>query len=102
MERRIISDAQITASSTFNSNTHKGKEARLNNNRCWCSATATQTNQWVRIDLEKRLRVTGIAIQGDPAYTPNYIKKFKLKYSIDGTLYHFTREDWSIDKVSMK
>eukprot|EP00794_Sanderia_malayensis_P008095 gene8095-8963_t len=95
MERRIISDAQITASSTFNSNTHKGKEARLNNNRCWCSATATQTNQWVRIDLEKPLRVTGIAIQGDPNFFPNYIKKFKLKYSIDGTLYDFIRDGFS-------
>eukprot|EP00794_Sanderia_malayensis_P016255 gene16255-17897_t len=97
MERRIITDAQITESSTY-SNTHKGKEARLNNNRCWCSANNVQTNQWVRIDLEKPLRVTGIAIQGDPNFLPNYIKKFELKYSIDGSIYQFTKESVGLPK----
>eukprot|EP00794_Sanderia_malayensis_P007927 gene7927-8782_t len=100
MERRIISDAQITASSTYNQNTHTGKEARLHNGRCWCSASGTQIlDQWVKIDLEKRLRVTGIAIQGDPAYTPNYIKKFKLKYSIDGTIYFVAKGNRQHDKI---
>ncbi len=102
MERRIISDAQITASSTYNANSHSGKEARLHNGRSWCSATSSQINQWVKVDLEKPLQITGIAIQGDPVYPPNYIKKFKLKYSTDGSLFFFTRDSFHYPKVRFK
>ncbi len=99
MERRIIDDAQITYSTTFNAATHSGKEARLNNNRCWCSAATAQFNQWLKVDLRKTLQITGIAIQGDPSYSANYIAKFKLRYSTNGNIYLFTRDVLGADKV---
>ncbi len=68
----------------------------------WCSATSSQTNQWVKVDLEKPLQITGIAIQGDPVHPPNYIKKFKLKYSTDGSLFFHTKDSFHYDKVSFK
>ena len=87
MERKIIADSQITQSSVYNANTHQGFQARLNNNKCWCSATAQQSNQWVRVDLKHPMSITGIATQGDPNWPPNFVTKFKLRYSVDGSDY---------------
>ena len=39
------------------------------------------------------MSIRGISIQGDPGYTPNYIKKFKLRYSVDGTAFLYKTFD---------
>ena len=95
MKRRIILDGQITESSYYkNRPISKGYNARLDNNECWCSFTgSTLLQQWVKVDLRYPMSIRGISIQGDPGYTPNYIKKFKLKYSVDGTIYLDKKDD---------
>ena len=94
MKRRIILDEQITESSVYlNRQTLKGFNARLDNTDCWCSHTSSQANQWVKVDLRYPLSIRGIKIQGNPAYTPNYIKKFQLRYSTDGTNFLYKTSD---------
>ncbi len=94
MEHGIILDAQITESTTFGSFTHRGKEARLNNNRCWCSKTGTViTDQWVKVDLKKPMSITGIKIQGDPGWPKNYLTKFKLDYNYDDRTTFYNKID---------
>ena len=41
----------------------------------------------MKVDLRYPMSIRGISIQGDPRHTPNYIKKFKLRYSVDGTAF---------------
>ena len=33
------------------------------------------------------MSIRGISIQGDPNYTPNYITRFKFRYSVDGIIF---------------
>ena len=101
MKRRIILDGQITESSFYkNGQSHKGFQARLDNNQCWCSFTgSTLLNQWVKVDLRYPMSIRGISIQGDPNHNPNYIKKFKLKYSVDGTNFLFKKDRVGTEKV---
>ena len=101
MERKIIADSQITQSSVYAANTHEGYQARLNNNQCWCSATAQQSNQWVRVDLKHPMSITGIATQGDPNWPPNFVTKFNLRYSVDGNNYRYKIDNFNHVKVSM-
>ena len=95
MKRRIILNEQITESSYFrNLQDYKGFSARLDNNYAWCSFTgSTLDQQWVKVDLRYPMSIRGISIQGDPQYFPNYIKKFKLRYSVDGTAFLYKTDD---------
>ena len=94
MEEWIIADAQITASSSYNANTHSAKEARLNSARSWCSKNGTNiTEQWVKVDLQKPMSITGIKIQGDANNPSNYITKFKLDYNYDGGTVFYDKID---------
>ena len=99
MERKIITDSQITASTTYSSPSHAGYQARLNNDKGWCSATNAQSNAWVKVDFGRRLSVRGITIQGDPNHPANYITKFKLKYSINGNNFYII-DNTNVQKVS--
>lgn len=102
MKRLIIQNDQITESSFYlNRASHKGYAARLDNGNCWCSSTgSTITKQWVKVDLRFPASITGITIQGDPNYAPNYIKKFKLSYGTDGTNFFYKIDDRNIELVS--
>jgi len=94
MKRRIILDEQITESSVLmNLQNRKGFNARLDNYDCWCSHTSSQSNQWVKVDLRYPMSIRGIKIQGDYGYPPNYIKKFQLRYSTDGTNFLYKTSD---------
>ena len=95
MKRRIILDEQITESSAYlNRQNRKGFNARLDNGDCWCSLTrSTLSQQWVKVDLRYPMSIRGITIQGDPGYTLNYIEKFRLRYSTDGTNFTYKTED---------
>ena len=97
MKRSIILDQQVTESSVKNNlQTRKGFNARLDGLNCWCSITGSLLfEQWVKVDLRYPMSIRGISIQGDPGSSQNYVKKFKLRYSVDGTnfLYKTTDKD---------
>ena len=95
MKRKLILDEQITESSVFhNVQNRKGFNARLDNSDCWCAVTgSTVSQQWVRVDLRYPMSIRGITIQGDRGWPPNYIEKFKLRYSTDGTNFLYKTAD---------
>ena len=94
MKRRIILDEQITESSVFrDEQQRKGFNARLDNTECWCAHRSSQSNQWVKVDLRYPMSITGVKIQGDYGYPPNYIKRFQLRYSTDGTNFLYKTSD---------
>ena len=39
------------------------------------------------------MSIRGIKIQGDPAHLPNYIEKFQLRYSTEGTNFLYKTSD---------
>uniref|UniRef100_H3CVY0 Milk fat globule EGF and factor V/VIII domain containing a n=1 Tax=Tetraodon nigroviridis TaxID=99883 RepID=H3CVY0_TETNG len=94
MEGGAIAESQISASST-----HYGilglqrwgpDLARLNNQgivNAWTSASHDK-NPWIEINLQKKMRLTGIITQGASRLgTAEYIKAFKVASSLDGTTY---------------
>ena len=95
MKRSIILDQQITESSVYlNRQNRKGFNARLDGANCWCSFTGSTLNQqWVKVDLRYPMSIRGISIQGDPGYPLNYIEKFTLRYSVDGTNFLYKTTD---------
>ncbi|XP_049573689.1 lactadherin isoform X2 [Syngnathus scovelli] len=100
MEGGAITESQISASSV-----HYGilglqrwgpEMARLNNQgiaNAWTSA-AHDKNPWIEIDLQKKMRLTGIITQGASRMgTAEYIKAFKVSSSFDGKSYTTYRMD---------
>ena len=49
----------------------------------------------MRVDLNYPMSIRGITIQGDRGWPPNYIKKFKLRYSTNGTNFLYKTADGS-------
>ncbi|XP_059207067.1 EGF-like repeat and discoidin I-like domain-containing protein 3 isoform X2 [Centropristis striata] len=94
MEGGAIVESQISSSSV-----HYGilglqrwgpELARLNNQgivNAWTSATHDR-NPWIEIDMQKKMRLTGIITQGASRMgASEYIKAFKVASSFDGTAY---------------
>lgn len=94
MEGGSIVESQISASSV-----HYGimgmqrwgpELARLNNQgivNAWTSASHDR-NPWIQIDMQKKMRLTGIITQGASRMgTAEFIKAFKLSSSLDGQIY---------------
>ncbi|XP_028828696.1 EGF-like repeat and discoidin I-like domain-containing protein 3 isoform X2 [Denticeps clupeoides] len=96
MEGGIISNQQITASSTHRSFFQLQKWypyfARLNKKglvNAW-SAAESDRWPWIQINLQRRMRVTGLVTQGAKRVgIPEYVKSYKVAFSEDG-------ENWII------
>ena len=92
METRLIKDAQITASSEWDSN-HAAIQARLNfkagggKQGAW-SARSNDANQWIQVALGNYTRLTGIATQGRNGVN-QWVTKYQLQYSDDGVTFHY-------------
>jgi len=92
MENRLIKDAQITASSEYNSN-HAAIQARLNfkagggKQGAW-SARSNDASQWIQVALEGFTTLTGIATQGRNGHS-QWVTKYQLQYSDDGMNFHY-------------
>ena len=92
MENRLIKDAQITASSQWNSN-YAANQARLNfkagrvKQGGW-SARWNNANQWIQVSLGSFTKITGIATQGRNGYS-EWVTKYQLQYSDDGVNFHY-------------
>ena len=95
MENRFIKDAQITASSQYDSN-HAAIQARLNfkagggKQGAW-SARSNNANQWIQVALNGYTKLTGIATQGRNGYS-QWVTKYQLQYSDDGVKFHYYKE----------
>ncbi|CAG5859075.1 unnamed protein product [Menidia menidia] len=100
MEGGAIEESQISASSV-----HYGvlglqrwgpELARLNNQglvNAWTSATHDR-NPWIEINMQKKMRLTGIITQGASRMgAAEYIKAFKVAASLDGVSYITYRAD---------
>ena len=94
MENRFIKDAQITASSEWDSN-HAAVQGRLNfkaggGKRGAWSARSNDANQWIQVALGKYTKLTGIATQGRNG-AHHWVTKYQLQYSDDGVNFHYYR-----------
>uniref|UniRef100_UPI00398ED147 lactadherin-like isoform X4 n=1 Tax=Pristiophorus japonicus TaxID=55135 RepID=UPI00398ED147 len=91
MEGGAIDDHQITASSVhlgfLGLKRWRPELARLNNKgivNAWSMATF-DLNPWFQVDLLRKMQITGVITQGALAVgAPEYIKVFKIAYSLDG------------------
>ncbi|XP_042639015.1 coagulation factor VIII [Orycteropus afer afer] len=93
MESKVISDAQITASSYFTKAfaTWSPSQARLHlqgRTNAW-RPQVNNPKEWLQVDLKKTMKVTGITTQGAKSLlTSMYVKEFLIASSQDG--HHWT------------
>lgn len=102
MESGLVTDQQISASSTW-SKTHGPENARLNlvaargKTGAWSAKTNDQ-NQFLEVDFWRDVKISKFQTQGRQDYD-QWIKKYKLSYSVDGSSAFRTYQENGIDKV---
>eukprot|EP00057_Strongylocentrotus_purpuratus_P014994 XP_011669468.1 PREDICTED: uncharacterized protein LOC105440709 [Strongylocentrotus purpuratus] len=95
LERYIIPDSSLTASSEYNAD-HGANRGRLNLARdgnlkgSW-SARANDANQWIQVDLADIYRITSVATQGRPEAS-QWVTSYKLACSTDGKTFHTVQD----------
>ncbi len=90
MRSGFISSSQITASSTYNDDVkYKPGQARLDIQSRWCGAKigSDLVNDYHQVDFGRLIILNGIATQGDPIDTINYVKKFYLEIGNTSTTF---------------
>ncbi|KAJ7994798.1 hypothetical protein DPEC_G00253200 [Dallia pectoralis] len=101
MKSRLISDKQLTASSTFRTwdletFTWYPQFARLDKQgktNAWSPATNNRS-EWLQVDLEKTKRLTGIVTQGAKDFgVVQYVSAFKVAYSNDGRVWNVVMDE---------
>jgi hypothetical protein len=101
MEDGRIKDSQITASSIYNQ-LHVASLARLHNNiingytGSWSSLGLNQ-GQYLQIDLNKVSYISQVATQGRPAAFDQWVTKYTLTYSLDGSTWSRVRQNSETD-----
>ncbi|XP_052027783.1 coagulation factor VIII isoform X6 [Apodemus sylvaticus] len=94
MESKVISDTQITASSYFTNMfaTWSPSQARLHlqgRTNAW-RPQVNDPKEWLQVDLQKTMKVTGIITQGVKSlFTSMFVKEFFISSSQDG--HHWTQ-----------
>uniref|UniRef100_A0A8D2D841 Coagulation factor VIII n=1 Tax=Sciurus vulgaris TaxID=55149 RepID=A0A8D2D841_SCIVU len=89
MENKLISDAQITASSSFTNMfaTWSPSQARLHlqgRTNAW-RPQVNNPKEWLQVDFQKTMKVTGIITQGVKSLlTSMFVKEFLISSSQDG------------------
>ncbi|XP_054569309.1 lactadherin isoform X3 [Eptesicus fuscus] len=107
METGAIADRQISASSVhlgFMALQRWGPElARLHRSGIVNAWTASNYDRkpWIQVNLLRRMQVTGVVTQGaSRAGRAEYVKMFKVAYSLDGKKFKFIQEEGdSGDKI---
>ena len=102
MESGAISDAQISASSQWDSN-HAAIQGRLNfkaggSKQGGWSALHNNQDQWLQADLGSSKMVTYFATQGRNAAYSQWVTSYKVEYSNDGSSFQYYQEQGA-DKV---
>ncbi|XP_057313827.1 uncharacterized protein LOC130655137 isoform X2 [Hydractinia symbiolongicarpus] len=91
MSNGYINSNQITAHSSFN-DVYLPFHGRLFSSVAWCGESGTYLEeyklQWFQVRFTQNTRINGMAIQGDPNYYQNFIRRFKLQFSTNGTNWH--------------
>ena len=90
MESEIITDAQISVSSSwwwFWS----PSDVRLKDSIGW-RANRDDQNQWIKVDLRGYTKVTRVATQGSGFRGYGWVTNFKILYSLDGVLWQMYKE----------
>ena len=94
----IIPDAQITASSNYDSfYPHKG---RLNGDSAWCQRPSKIPDSYIQVDMGARRAVCGVATQGTAQgkVQGSFIESYTLSFSTDGTSWTTYKEE-NVEKV---
>ncbi|ROL43606.1 EGF-like repeat and discoidin I-like domain-containing protein 3 [Anabarilius grahami] len=103
MKSRLISDTQLTASSTFRTwgidaftwYPHYARLDKQGKTNAWAAANNSRS-EWLQLDLENPKRITGIITQGAKDFgVVQFVSAFKLAYSDDG-------QTWSIVKDQIR
>ena len=89
----------MTISASSEESGKPAASARFNNTSAWCAST-TNDDQYLSVDLGKLATVTGIAIQGDPTGTNNWVKTFSVKYGTSTASMATYKQDGT-DKVCL-
>ncbi|XP_019729576.1 milk fat globule EGF and factor V/VIII domain containing b isoform X4 [Hippocampus comes] len=99
MKSRLVSDQQITASSTFRTwgieaftwYPHYARLDKQGKTNAWTAATNSKS-EWLQVDLQSPKKLTGIITQGAKDFgAVQFVSAFKLAHSDDG-------QSWSIVK----
>ena len=97
MESGEIGDDQITASTEYDPN-HRAPNARLNFNKnrgAWSARTNDQ-NQWLQVDFQRSMIITGISTQGRVEFA-QFVKSYTVSFSDDKSNFHsFKTEDMNL------
>ncbi|XP_045427971.1 lactadherin isoform X5 [Pipistrellus kuhlii] len=100
MESGAIADRQVSASSVhlgFMALQRWGPElARLHRSGIVNAWTASNYDRspWIQVNLLRRMKVTGVVTQGaSRAGRAEYVKMFKVAYSLDGKKFKFIQKD---------
>ena len=90
MSNGFIKNDQITATSKYATDNY-AYTARLKLTGIrWCSAlksSGVDYSEYVQVDFKSVVTLTGVATQGDDNYNLNYVKKYYLAVSMDGSTY---------------
>ncbi|XP_054632606.1 milk fat globule EGF and factor V/VIII domain containing b isoform X4 [Dunckerocampus dactyliophorus] len=108
MKSRLVSDHQITASSTFrtwniDAFTWHPYYARLDKQgktNAWTAATNNKS-EWLQVDLESPKKITGIITQGAKDFgTVQFVSAFRVAHSDDGRSWTVVKdESTKMDKI---
>ncbi|XP_076027182.1 milk fat globule EGF and factor V/VIII domain containing b isoform X3 [Genypterus blacodes] len=101
MKSRLVSDSQITSSSTFltwgiEAFTWQSHYARLDKQgktNAWSAAANTQS-EWLQVDLQSPRKITGVITQGAKDFgSIQFIMAFKVAHSDDGQFWTIVKDE---------
>ncbi len=103
MGNGFIADSQITATSKYSEqgkDKWKGSTARLRVTGCrWCSKQPLNYRDYLQVDFQRDVTLTGMATQGDDNNILNYVKTFYLEVSSDGSNYRVVEDTCGLRQV---
>uniref|UniRef100_A0A3B4XF75 Lactadherin-like n=1 Tax=Seriola lalandi dorsalis TaxID=1841481 RepID=A0A3B4XF75_SERLL len=109
MKSRLVSDRQITASSTFRTwgieaftwHPHYARLDKQGKTNAW-TAASNNRSEWLQVDLQSPKKITGIITQGAKDFgSIQFVMAFKVAHSDDGQTWTIMKDETTkTDKVS--
>ena len=85
MENFVITDSQITYSSSLEDTDTTALGPRLNINGQWIPVFH-DSNQWLQISLFRQTNITGVVLMGHPRKNV-YVSRYRVEVCLDSTLW---------------